>query len=420
MTAAVRVSAVGKEYRRYPPDRPRTLKEAALRGFRDVRGERFWALRDVSFDVERGRTLGVIGANGAGKSTLLRLLSAVERPDQGAIEISGRVGAILEIGVGFHPDLTGRENALLASVVAGLTRRDALARLPDLVAFAQLEDFIDSPLRTYSTGMSARLAFAIASHIDPEVLLVDEALSVGDLAFQRRCMERIREFKEAGVTSVVVSHDPTRIRDLCDEVVWLHEGRVVAKGPPMEVTARYVSSNAEQTRRMTPKDIPVHQTLGGVSLRIHENRFGTQEASISSVRVLDGWGQRCSAVSSGSAVAVEVDLSAPPAIHTFHIGVTLRRADDAVCLDAATLITGEDKPETIRVEIDRLDVAAGQYAFDVGLYSLDWSRTYDYHYGVYPLAVVGPAPGAGFMAPPMAWVVPPKDARRAPVRARER
>jgi lipopolysaccharide transport system ATP-binding protein len=263
MNAAIEASGIGKRYRRHASERPRTLKEAAIRGFRRPRNDWFWALDDVTFEVESGRTLGLIGSNGAGKSTLLRILADVEAPDRGRMRAGGRVGAILELGAGFHPELTGRENAVMASVVAGLSRREAIARLPEIIGFAQLEEFVDSPLRTYSTGMHARLAFAIAVHIDPEILLVDETLSVGDLAFQARCIDRIRAFKRAGVTSVIVSHDPTKIRDLCDEVVWLGGGRVVAHGPAMEITARYVSANAERTRRSTPHDVPVVETLSG-------------------------------------------------------------------------------------------------------------------------------------------------------------
>ena len=152
--------------------------------------------------------------------------------------MQGRIGALLELGASFHLELTGVENIMLSSVVAGLTRREARARLPDIVEFAQLEDFIGSPLRTYSTGMVMRLAFSIASHVEPDVLVVDEALSVGDLSFQQRCIERMYAFRAAGVTIMFVSHDPARIRELCDEVVWLRGGRVAAAGPPMEVTAR--------------------------------------------------------------------------------------------------------------------------------------------------------------------------------------
>jgi lipopolysaccharide transport system ATP-binding protein len=413
MATAIEASGVGKRYRRHASNRPQTLKEALLRGFRGVHGERFWALDDVTFSVEAGRTLGLIGVNGAGKSTLLRILAAVESADRGSVRVEGRVGAILEIGAGFHPELTGRENAILASVIAGLSRREAIARLPEVVAFAQLEEFIDSPLRTYSTGMYARLAFAIASHVDPEILLIDEALSVGDLAFQARCIDRIQAFKRAGVTSIIVSHDATRIRDLCDEVLWLGHGRVIAQGPAMEITARYVSANAERTRRSTPKDAPVVETLSGTELRLHENRFGTQEATISAVRLLDAWGHACSAVSTGSAVAVEVEFDLPAHIHDVNVGITLRRGDDAVCLDATTHVASPATHGAARLDVTRLDVAAGRYAFDVGIYSLDWERTYDYHYGAYPLSIVGPAGGAGMLAPPLAWSTPVAPAKGA-------
>lgn len=412
MAATIRVSGVGKRYRRYASERPRTLKEAVIRGFGPRGDGTFWALEDVTFSVERGRTLGLIGTNGAGKSTLLRILAGVEDPDHGTVAVDGRVGAILEIGAGFHPELTGRENAILSSIVAGLARRESVARLPEIIGFAQLEDFIDSPLRTYSTGMTARLAFAIASHIDPEVLLIDETLSVGDLAFQARCMERIREFKKGAVTIVIVSHDPSRIRDLCDEALWLGNGRVIAQGAPIEVTARYVSANAERTRRATPTDFPATETLGGTVLRVHENRFGSMEATIKGVRVLDGWGESCSAVSTASAISIEIEFALPPELHDVNVGVTLRRDDDVVCFDAATLIGGEvTAGGWLRLDVERLDVAAGRYAFDVGLYSLDWTRTFDYHYGAYPLAVVGPAAGAGMLAPPLRWVQEARDGR---------
>jgi len=183
MTTAVTLRSVGKHYGRAGADRPQTLKETTLRGFKTGRKERFWAVQDVSLDVTAGRTVGIIGPNGAGKSTLLRLIAGVERPDSGTVEVQGRIGALLELGASFHLELTGVENIMLSSVVAGLTRREARARLPDIVEFAQLEDFIDSPLRRLSTGMVMHMAFSMASHLEPDVLVVDYALSVGDLSF---------------------------------------------------------------------------------------------------------------------------------------------------------------------------------------------------------------------------------------------
>jgi len=405
MEAAIRLHDVGKRYGRAGVDKPKTLKETALRGFRAARRERFWAVQGLTLDIERGRTVGIIGANGAGKSTLLRLIAGVERPDAGSVVVNGRIGALLELGASFHPDLTGVENIILSSVVAGLTRKEARARIDKIVEFAELESFIESPLRMYSTGMVMRLAFSIASHVEPDVLVVDEALSVGDLSFQQRCIDRMYEFRAAGVTIVFVSHDPGRIRELCDEVVWLRGGRVAAMGSPMEVTARYVQSQAEAARRLTPEGAPVAYTPRGLKLEAHRNRFGSLEATITAVHIRNGWKEPSTQIESGAAIGLEFELDIParatPAIAT----ATIRRSDDLICLDTYADIPVPPEDGRISLEIERLDVAAGEYVFDVGLYSADWERTYDYHFGAYPFSVIGRKGGAGMMAPPIAWRV---------------
>lgn len=405
MAAVITLRSVGKHYGRPSADRALTLKEAALGGFKAGRKERFWAVQDVTLDVERGRTVGIIGANGAGKSTLLRLIAGVERPDGGSVHVQGRVGALLELGASFHPELTGVENIILSSVVAGLSRREARARLPEIVEFAQLESFIDAPLRTFSTGMVMRLAFSIASHVEPDVLIVDEALSVGDLSFQKRCIERMYEFRASGVTIMFVSHDPGRIRELCDEVVWLRGGRVAAQGPPMEVTSRYVQSQAEAARRLTPQGVPDAYTPAGVKLEAHRNRFGSLEATIGAVHIRDAWNDACSEISSGASVRLEMEVDIPPQAAPALVSATVRRADDLICLDTYTEVPTQPSDGRISLDIERLDLAAGEYVFDVGLYSSDWARTYDYHFGAYPFSVTGRAAGAGMMAPPLAWRV---------------
>jgi lipopolysaccharide transport system ATP-binding protein len=231
MTDAVVVENLGKRFRRYHADRPWTLHEALLRGFRKLGpAECFWGLREVSFRAVPGRMIGVVGRNGAGKSTLLRLIGGVGWPDEGSVRTRGRVGALLNLGAGFHADLTGRDNAFVAGVISGLTRREVTERFDSIVAFAELERFIDNPLRTYSTGMQMRLAFAIAVHVEPEILLIDEVLSVGDLAFQRKCLERIARFKAEGCTIILVSHEASLVRELCDEAIWLSAGRLRAQG----------------------------------------------------------------------------------------------------------------------------------------------------------------------------------------------
>jgi len=237
------VRGVGKRFRRYHVDAPATIHEALLRGFRKLMpAERFWGLRNVSFRIARGRTVGVVGRNGAGKSTLLRLIGAVGRPDEGSIEVGGHVRGILSLGAGFHPELTGRENLFVNGVISGLTRREVAARFDAIVAFSELEGYIDSPLRAYSSGMQMRLAFSIAIHSNPDVLLIDEVLAVGDIAFQRKCLDRIAQVKSEGCAIILVSHDAGMVQRLCEETLWLRAGSVAAYGPSPEVIPQYLAA----------------------------------------------------------------------------------------------------------------------------------------------------------------------------------
>jgi len=243
MRDLVVVRGLGKQFSRYHADRPWTLQEAFQRGLRGIGpAERFWALRDVSFSVAPGRMLGVVGPNGAGKSTLLRLISGVGRPDEGSVEVGGRIGALMDVGAGFHSDLTGRENVLISAVVNGLTRREAERRFDSIVAFAELEDFIDSPLRTYSTGMQMRLGFAVAVHTESEILVIDEVLAVGDASFRQKCLKRIELFKKQGHTMIFVSHQPDSIREFCDDALWMQSGRLMAHGGVDAVLGAYLAA----------------------------------------------------------------------------------------------------------------------------------------------------------------------------------
>jgi lipopolysaccharide transport system ATP-binding protein len=243
MVDPIVVQKVGKRYARYDPNRPWTIEEAFLRGFRELLPrQQFWGVRNVSFNVPRGHALGVIGRNGAGKSTLLRLLGGVAKPDEGRVRIQGRLSGLLALGAGFHTDLTGRENVFVDGVVAGLTRREVMRRFDSIVEFAELRDFIDSPLRTYSSGMQMRLAFSVAIHTEPDVLLVDEVLAVGDAAFQRKCLDRIAYFKRSGCAIVLVSHDVGLVREICDQALFLRSGVVAASGTAASVTEAYLSA----------------------------------------------------------------------------------------------------------------------------------------------------------------------------------
>src|SRR6185369_15136250 len=206
-----------------------------------AQGEEFWALRDVSFSVGKGESLGLVGHNGAGKSTALKLMTRILEPTSGHVAMNGRVAALLELGSGFHPDLSGRENVFLNGSLLGFSRRDMLARLPGIVDFAEIGDFIDLEVKHYSSGMYTRLAFAVATSVDPDILITDEVLAVGDEAFQRKCIERIYRFRQTGKTIVFVSHGLDVVRQLCDRAVWLDHGVARAVGPATEVINEYVA-----------------------------------------------------------------------------------------------------------------------------------------------------------------------------------
>jgi len=216
-----------------------------FRRFRRLRGnapphERFWALKDISFDVAKGVSVGIIGRNGAGKSTLLKILSQVTRPTAGRVELEGRIGSLLEVGTGFHPELTGRENIFLNGVILGMSRAQIRARFDEIVAFSEIEQFLDTPVKRYSSGMYVRLAFSVAAHLEPEILVIDEVLAVGDARFQKKCVGKMEEVRKKGHTILFVSHNMQAIRSICDRAIWLDSGRVAFDGDPSNTIGRYL------------------------------------------------------------------------------------------------------------------------------------------------------------------------------------
>ncbi len=239
MSVAIRLQDVHVTYL-VPRERIRSLKEYAIRKLkRRIFFDQFEALRGVSFEVAHGEALGIVGPNGAGKSTALRVIGRIVPPTGGRVVVAGRVAPILELGLGLHGELTGRENVMLQGALLGFSRAEMKRRMGRIVAFAELEDFIDAPLRTFSTGMAARLAFSVATDVDPDILLIDEVLSVGDERFQIKCEARMNEFRRSGKTIVFVSHSARQVNEVCDRAVWIHEGRVVKAGAAAEVTEAY-------------------------------------------------------------------------------------------------------------------------------------------------------------------------------------
>ncbi len=238
---AVRLVGVSKRYI-LQRQKPFLVHDAVRRLLGRRSGEEFWALRDVTFEVRSGETVALMGGNGAGKSTTLGIVARTIRPTSGEVEVNGRVGALLELGAGFHPDLTGRENIYLNASLLGLSREEVEHQFRKIVAFSELFDFIDVPLRNYSSGMQVRLGFSVAIHIRPEILLMDEVFAVGDAHFQRKCIERVMDFKRQGKTLLFVSHSPESVKRLCERVIWLDHGRVRADGPTDEILPAYAEA----------------------------------------------------------------------------------------------------------------------------------------------------------------------------------
>lgn len=240
MTAAVSVEHVSKKFRLYH-ERNQSLKSAVMRGRRSVH-EDFWALRDVSFEVPEGSTFGLIGSNGSGKSTLLKCLAKIYYPEEGHITSHGKVAALLEVGSGFHPELTGRENIFLNGSILGMSRKEITAKFDEIVDFSGVAEFIDQPVKNYSSGMYVRLGFSVAINVDPDILVVDEVLAVGDAEFQAKCRTKFSDFRDAGKTVILVSHDMSSVKSMCDHVAWLNHGSLVASGEAESVIAQYEAS----------------------------------------------------------------------------------------------------------------------------------------------------------------------------------
>ncbi len=417
MQAAIVVKDLGKRYRSRDGGRPSSLKGRLLSGYRAPKAESFWGLRHISFSIPRGRAVGVVGLNGAGKSTLLRLIGGVGVPDEGSVRVNGRVGALLDIGAGLSEDLTGRENVFLLGVIAGMLRREIRERFDAIVGFAELQDFIDAPVRTYSTGMRMRLAFAVAVHTDPDVLLIDEVLAVGDMAFQRKCMRRVDRIRASGCTIFVVSHDDAQIRALCDDVLLLDHGRLVAYGPLEETMALYadsVDAKVAQVEEQQQDEPSLRPLLMNAELEAEVNRFGSGEILIEDVRITDADGQAISAIDVGNGLEVRVRFRAQRSDDAPIVVLGIYAPDDTACFETNSKLGGIELPlqdgfGSVMIRVERLDLTPDDYRVTVGLFSSDWQKVYDYHAEVYPLRIDAPAggpgtgPSKGYLNPPVAW-----------------
>lgn len=361
---AIVVDDVSKRFRVYK-ERNQSLKAAVMRG-RRAEYEEFWALRGVSLDIPTGSTYGLIGSNGSGKSTLLKCMARILRPDSGSVSVRGKVSALLELGAGFHPELSGRENVYLNGSILGLSKKELDRRFDEIVGFAGLERFIDNPVKNYSSGMYVRLGFSVAINVDPEVLLVDEVLAVGDESFARKCMEKFAEFKEAGKTIVIVSHALGTMRSMCDTVAWLDQGTLRAVGTPGEVVDDYTESS--------------HDERGGGD---HGARWGSGEGKIDAIELLGPDGEATTRVRTGEPVTFRFHYTTQEpiprpvfgmAIHTVEgQHVTGPNTRDEECVPDKISGTG-----FCDLRVPRLLLTPGSYDLSASLYDYACLHPYDF------------------------------------------
>jgi ABC-type polysaccharide/polyol phosphate transport system ATPase subunit len=425
MTPAIELTNVSKIYRRYGGRQFSTLKSALLQRsiLRDLQpSETFPALTDVSFTVPRGSTYGVIGRNGSGKSTALKLVAGITKPTTGRVDVAGRISALIELGAGFHPEISGRENVFINGIMLGLSKREIHHRFDDIVEFAELREFIDAPVKTYSSGMYMRLGFAVAIHVDPDVLLVDEVLAVGDEGFTHKCLDKFAEFRRRGKTILLVTHSLNLVERFCDEALWLDGGHAMAHGDPKRVVGAYLTKVEEGEEQLlastTARAVedaapPAEQPLDPTANMFHatEGRWGSREVEITDVAFLDAGGQPSFVFHSGDPLSIRVRVRAAQPTDDFVFGIGLFNADGVCCYGTNTYL--EDMiPQRLIGEadatfaIDSLDLVEGTYKLDVAVHKRD-GFPYDYHRLLYTFRVKSRVHDVGIYRPRHRWTFSP-------------
>ncbi len=432
---SIEVVNASKIYRRYSRRHQfSTLKSALLSRslIRDLRpDETFAAVRDVTFAVPRGRTLGVIGRNGSGKSTLLKLVAGITKPTSGTVSVNGRISALIELGAGFHPEISGRENVFINGIMLGLTKREVARRFDEIVDFAEMKDFIDAPVKTYSSGMYMRLGFAVAIHVDPDVLLVDEVLAVGDEGFTHKCLDKFAEFKRRGKTILLVTHSLGLVERFCDEALWMDAGQMKGMGDPKRVVGAYITDvEVSEEHQLAASDAKAHESATTVSpdepasavlpdhpvetadgpadmFRATEGRWGSREIEITDVQLSGADEVAGHVFHSGQPMTVRIGLRSPIQNEDFVIGIGIFNAEGVCCYGTNTSIE-ELKAVRIlgdaeaRFTIDSLDLVEGTYKLDVAIHKLD-GYPYDYHRLLYTFRVKSRTKDVGIYRPRHAW-----------------
>jgi lipopolysaccharide transport system ATP-binding protein len=384
MSMAVHFEQVSKRFILHH-ERPRSFQELAIGLLRrnDSAREEFWALKDVSFTIPAGETVGIIGPNGAGKSTVLKLVSRIIEPTSGRVESNGRLGALLELGAGFHPDLTGRENVYLNGSILGLSHREIDRQFDSIVDFAEIARFIDMPVRNYSSGMLMRLGFAVATSFHPDILLIDEVLAVGDQAFQAKCLQYITQMREQGVTILFVSHGLDMVRRLCHRAIWLDEGQVQAIGPADEVITSYLSQVWKDTNI---------RLLDEGDATGRGSRWGSGEAIVTKVEFLNEAGRVQRVFQTGSIFVARIHYRAHQPVHMPAFGVAIYREDGTHVNGPNTVESGYEidvieGDGTVDYVVESLPLLPGHYEFTAAIYDHHSVHPYDHQHRAYTFEV---------------------------------
>jgi ABC-type polysaccharide/polyol phosphate transport system ATPase subunit len=391
MSAAINVEHVSKKFI-LPQERKRPAAQTWLERFRQRRGwkEEFWALQDVSFALAPNESLGLMGINGSGKSTILKLIVNILHPTSGSVRTHGRIAALLELGAGFHPDLSGRDNVYLNGSVLGINRREIARIFDEIVDFAELEQFIDVPVKYYSSGMYLRLGFSIAVHVKPDILIIDETLAVGDQAFQAKCLARIRDVKKQGVTLVLVSHSLEDIRDQCQRGIWLQDGRVRADGPVDTVVREYLGAVV----RKEAQDMREAEAASEPSPTEHnEKRWGSGDVEITDVEFLNGHNLSTNEFKTGDNFTARIHYSAHKTIMRPNFGVAIYDANGVQINGPNTELSEQqidyiDGIGSVDYTITALPLLSGNYLFSAAVYDREGIHAYDHHHATYQFTVL--------------------------------
>ena len=412
---AIEVKDVRKKFKVYY-DKGSQLKERILFRKRNRYEER-WVLNGISFNVKKGVAIGLIGHNGCGKSTTLKLLTRIMYPDSGYINMRGRVSSLIELGAGFHPDMSGRENIYTNASIFGLTKKEIDERLDDIIAFSEMEPYLDNPVRTYSSGMYMRLAFSVAINVNADILLIDEILAVGDINFQAKCFNKLREIKAEGTTIVIVSHSLGQIEQICDRTIWIHDGKIKAEGKPRDIHPQYMDFMGQQRQEISGKETARQEEKSGKKAgeRTEEKdgddkkRWGNGYARIRQINMLDARGKRQKTFVTGSKIVIEMDYTVSRTVKNAVFGIGIFTRDGKQCYGTNTRIDqlqefDLEKDGVMRITLDKVNLLPGVYLLDVAIES-DVGNPVDYFREAYTFEMYSAIGDVGMVRLDHTWEI---------------